>query len=29
MLVADHEAPIELIGVIDNQIVGLTISQQE
>ena len=27
MLVADHDAPIELIGVIDNQIVGLTISQ--
>ncbi|MDA8614540.1 hypothetical protein N9L55_00390 [Alphaproteobacteria bacterium] len=27
MLIADHDAPIELIGVIDNQIVGLTISQ--
>jgi len=27
MLVADHDAPIELICVIDNQIVGLTISQ--
>jgi len=27
MLVADHDAPIELIGVIDNQIVGLTISR--
>ena len=27
MLAADHDAPIELIGVIDNQIVGLTISQ--
>ncbi|MDC0444756.1 hypothetical protein OAM78_05420 [Alphaproteobacteria bacterium] len=26
MLIADHDAPIELIGVIDNQIVGLTIS---
>ena len=25
MLIADHDAPIELIGVIDNQIVGLTL----
>ena len=27
MFVADHHAPIELIGVIDNQIIGFTISQ--
>ena len=27
ILVADHDAPIELVGVIDNQIVGLTIIQ--